>query len=538
MEMRSMIQGVWAAMVLMLALTGCASMDTLRKNVDADAQRSGDIARAGHARMDDKTKSSRSDLPWLGQKLLDRPKNRLPAAFTEKITFGLDRQVTLPQIAAEITRITGIPVRISGDVVTTTATPPAAAGSSAAAAPTSQQSWDSQVEINFAGVALTEILDQVAAKTGISWDYREKDGAIYFSRYVTKTFTLHILPGMVSQQASVGKSGSASTGAGGASSGGSFSSNSTSSVSSSMDSWVSTEAAIRSMLTSSGKVAVSQGTQTITVTDVRDTVDRVGQYVDRVNRIMTRLVTMKVDVVSVTLSNSSEMGINWTTVYNRLNAVAPNLSVTIAGAAQATGTGAGTASIGIIAPTGGVAGQYDGTTAMFSALAVAGKTSVVNTSRIMTLNNQPAPVAITDQQSYIASTTAAAAPAAGAAASAPGLNVSNLTTGYILNVLPSMLSESELLLQFSVDISSLKRMSTFVSAGQTVQQPEISSVQFMQRAKLNFGETVFISGYTRKVGQADQRGMFDPANWMAGGGNTGSHQTEELVIMITPLVSD
>ncbi len=531
-----------AFLATLLALSACTTSSTDRARVSADEDSAKRLAQTEEAqlRMDRaRAQQFRSDSPWLGAKVVDRPKNSLPAAFLNKVTLILsNRQVTLPVAATEITRLTGIPVRISADV--TTKAPAAAAtalnaiSSSQTVTAEQQQVWETTVDLNFVEASLSDILDQIAARIGISWEYRDKEGAIYFTRYVTKTFFLHVLPGTVNQAASVGKQGGTTVSGGAA-----FSATSSSSVTTDVNSWTTIEASIKSMLTEKGKMAISPATQTITVTDVRDTMERVESFIHDLNVTMTKQIAIKVDVISVTLAGSNELGLNWSAVYKNLASIAPNYSLTMTSLAAAGASSGGSMGLSVLAPTnGGAAGRWDGSTALFQALSVAGKASVLDTRRIVTLNNQPAPVAVTNQLSYVSSVTPGQLATTTSPATPATPVVSTLTTGYLLNIFPSVVGDKEMLLQFSVDISTLTRMNSMTTSGIVVQQPELSSTQFMQRARVKMGETVVLSGYARKHNQYEQRGMFSPDSYAFGGGYNGQDGTDELVIMITPVVTD
>lgn len=530
-----------------IALSGCATTaekDSLREST----QRTSDmlkLAEESQAKMDSSASGATlSEIPWIGSKLMERHKGALPAAFMGRITLALDREkgerVPLSVAASEITRVTGIPVRISADVLvqnglnpSATSQPPVQQAAGPAlqtpAVQPSYQAWGSFVDLDFTDVALSDLLDQISARMGISWEYHPEDGAIYFNRYVTRTYLLHILPGATTQQASVGKTGSSGVG---------FSATSSSAISTNVDTWLTIETEIKAMMTDKGKLAVSPSTQTVTVTDVRATMDRVAEYVARINHLMTKQISIKVDVVSVALSKGSEMGVNWSAVYNNLSKVAPNMKFGVTSMGP-TGAGlGGSMAMSVLTPVGGAASNWDGSTAMLQALQSAGRTSVLDTRRIATLNNQPAPIAVTSQLSYISGYTAGTAATATSVASPATPITALLTTGYLLNIYPSILDDRELLLQFSVDISSLVNMASVTTTVGTIQQPEVSSTQFLQRARVKMGETVVLSGYARKGNQHSQKGTFAPDNYAMGGGYAGSDTTDELVIMITPIISE
>lgn len=526
-----------------LLLIGCATPGESVKMRDAgqaQAQENGGLIQRNMADMEDRLRRNRhrSDVPWIGGTVLEKPKNELPPAFLAKVTLALsERQIPLSVAASEITRVTGIPVRISSDVEVLSQQSSAPAASTApttatavAAEPSYYPAWGTTVDLDFENVSLTDILDQISARMGISWEYRHRDGAIYFSRYVTRTFSVNILPGQTKQNASVGKSGGDSG----------FSATASSSVDSNMDTWSTIEAEIKAMMTEKGKIAVSPSTKTLTVTDVRDTMEKVEQYVVRLNKSMTSQIYFKIDIVNVSLGRGSEFGVNWNFVKQTLMQSSQNYQINLATMA-ATGAGSGSSlGLSVLSALDGSPNPYAGSQALLSALQSVGNTSVVDSRRIVSLNNQPTPVAVTTQTSYIQSVTPGVAATASTPATPAVPAVATMTTGYLLNIYPSLLDQSELILQISVDISELSRMKLVPSGinGISIEQPEIASTQFLQRAKVRVGDTVVLSGYARNRYQTTEQGALHAEQPGLGGGFNGVNSKDELIILVTPVLAD
>lgn len=523
-------------------LSGCATDNKqFRERIRSDVL-AADLTVNSNYLKNNPSFSTKSNF-WVGSKVLNRPVSVLPSVFMSRITLALSAEkIPLAVAASELTRVTGIPVRISADVqiqqsvsmepakpVTETQLPGQPALNPAALTPPNYQAWGNSVDLNFNDVPLTIVLDQIAARMGISWEYNPTDGAIYFSRFVTETFVLNVLPGSTTQAASVGKS----SGING------FTASSSSGITTNSDTWPMIEAQIKSMMTDKGKIAINPSTQSITVTDVKDTLSKVRAFVKEVNKSMTRQVSIKVDVLTVSLNRGSEMGLNWSAVYNKVATIANSTGVTLNSTPAFAGATGGSMAMSVLSPAG-QNGLFDGSTTLIQALQTMGNTSIVDSRRVITLNNQPAPVAVTSQLAYISGITAAQAATTTAPAIPPTPTTSTLTTGYLLNIYPSVVTDRELLLQLSVDISSLVRMTSFAVSGQniSIQQPEVASTQFLQRAKVKMGDTVVLSGYTRKRSQLDERGTLRPDNYALGGGHNAQAATEELVILITPAFSE
>jgi type IVB pilus formation R64 PilN family outer membrane protein len=179
---------------------------------------------------------------------------------------------------------------------------------------------------------------------------------------------------------------------------------------------------------------------------------------------------------------------------------------------------------------------------MFNALQEYGRVDVLTTANAMTVNRQPVPVAITQQTGYLAEITPAPAGASGSVGGTPGLTPGTVTTGFILNLLPTILDSNSILLQFAMGISSLDALTTQSSGSganlESIQTPTISSTDFLQKVALRPGETLILSGYERRAGQYDKRTLTDKAPVGLGGSFNGNTDREAVVILVTPVVSE
>lgn len=486
----------------------------------------------------------------------------LPPIFERNITAIYPGATNVSTVAERITKVTGIPVKIKPDVYLK-ATSLIVAGSSAPAssndtvvtpinpqpgaplgqaptigpnsttqAQTSQTLSDSTYaetfELNYDG-SLSGLLDRLSSRLGISWEY--KNGQIELYRLLTRTFVLKANPGATEFASSLGKDGGESG----------FASSSKVTMKSQFSVWQSVENSVRSMLSTSGKLSVSQATGTITITDTKQVVESVAEYIDRENNILTRMVSLKVEILSVRLRDADEFGLDWDFIYRQINNGAQRFSFTLGSPTSLTSAQAGGIGFNILAPIGEGLGQYSGSSAIFNALASVGRTNVVTTSSATTLNRQPVPVAITNQVAYLAETTPAQGGIAGGNA-VPGLKPGIVTTGFLLNFLPTVLDSNSILLQFSLDISELQRLGTFsVGSGvtqQAIQTPEVSGTQFLQRVAIKPGETLILSGYDRYFGQYDQRTLDRNGEPGLGGSRSGRNDREILVILVSPIIRE
>lgn len=418
-------------------------------------------------------------------------------------------------------------------------------------APAGQAAGDYFVDVplSYRG-SLASFLDSMTSRLGLGWEYR--DGAIEIRRFVTRTYNIVALPGKTSYQTALGKTAgiqSGSTGGSGGSSTGSFSADMRVSMESGIDYWANLEGTLKAMLSAKGRLAVNQGTGTVTVTDIRDVVDRVTRYVDEENRIMTRQIAFEVKLFAVQAEDGSDFGVDWNLVYSKLTNLLPDVRFTLNSPASVIPTSvagtpvAGSIGVGVVRnPVTGNGGinRWTGSDALLQALASTNKVSLVTSQRAVTLNRQVIPVAVTDQRAYVAETSSNTSGTGASQTTTLGLKAGTVTTGFILNLMPSVTERNGMVLTVSLDLSELRALTTFsIGAGatqQAVQLPEIAATQFIQRVALRTGETLVLSGFERVNSQSRQRTLDTGVAPGLGGSFIGATRKESLVFMITPVM--
>ena len=244
------------------------------------------------------------------------------------------------------------------------------------------------------------------------------------------------------------------------------------------------------------------------------------------NRVISRQILVNVTVLSVTLSAEDSYGINWGAVYQALGSRFSLASAFTSGLTNATTLGAQ-----VIAPTS----RADGTAAIISALSQQGAVRRKTSASVTTLNNQPVPIQVATQQGYLASISTTNTANVGSQTS---LMPGTVTTGFNMTLLPHMLDDGTVLMQFYTNLSVLDALQTVSSGGSNplqIQTPEIDTRNFLQRVAMKSGETLVISGYEGAADNSTQQGIGKPSNIALGGGYDAKRSREVIVILITPL---
>lgn len=368
------------------------------------------------------------------------------------------------------------------------------------------------------------LLDLIAAKYNVSWEY-EGNGIRYF-KTKSKTFRLAALPGNTSLKSKIGTQ---SSGSGSGSSGSSSNSNSEQEAGiefSGLSVWKGVEDSIKTMLTTDGKITVTSATGTITVDDTPVVLERVSKFIDEQNMSLSRQVVINIKVLSVDLGSSDEYGINWSAVYNN---VSKSLGVSLS---NAIAPSAGATNLTFKVLSGNM---WSGSTAMIDALSKQGKVSQVTSASMVTLNNQPAPIQVGKQTSYLASSMTTIG--TGGAGNTTTLQPGQITTGFSMNMLPHILDSNKLMLQYSGDISSLTRIDTVTSGGSSIQTPEIDTRNFLQRVIMSGGETLVVTGFEQFNLSGDTQGVGSAENVAVGGGVKTKKNKNVLVVLIQPVLN-
>ena len=488
----------------------------------------------------------------------------LPPIFAQPATF--DRSVSsLQEFAERITRLTQLPTKVAPDAsAAAQRTLEGIAGGEPGAAsangraigaatvkpplPTGRGALPMMgampLHIVFNSGDLKGLLDSACAQFGVYWKFA--NGVVDFYFTDTRTFQVSAVPGDSAMKANVvsaannDNGGSVSGGPAGATgvigspgatggangTGVSSDNNSTTQVNSELSIFGSLNASIKAMLSPYGQVVSSPATGSISVTDTPDALDRVARFMEEQNRAMSRQVMINVTVLSVTLSDQDSYGIDWNAVYQTLgtrfglaNAFAPTL------------TNPASFSAAVLTPNS----RASGTTAMISALSEQGRVRRKTSASVTTLNNQPVPVQVATQQGYLASISTTNTANVGSQTS---LTPGTVTTGFNMTLLPHVLDDGTVLMQFYTNLSSLIALQQVSSGGSnplTIQTPEIDTRNFLQRVAMKSGATLVISGYEGTNDNLTQRGIGKAQNYALGGGFGASRSRDIIVILITPI---
>lgn len=511
--------------------------------------------------------AKRATSSWVGGRTVSvTSDNQLPAAFYERMAFNFDDRssggtVSLPIVAERITRLSGVPVRISGDVypvASSTAAAPvrtaaqAATPSAGTPAPSplptgsvrpdaNQQAQAAQMALDAQAIAanrpdrynqpvislnvidmhwnggLAGFLDHVTGRLNLSWSYRE--GVIVIERYVTESFEFAAFGGSQDYRMSLG----GNTGAGNASI--------DVMESGKVEVLTSIKTSLDQMLkATNGSSVLNLSTGRITVTATKDVMNRVRELLKQEDASLQRQAQIQIDVYSVTTNNGDEQGVDWNVLFSK---VSESWGATLK--SPATLNSANAATVGFNILTGlntETSKEFGGSSAVIKALNEFGTTAKVRPITMVALNRQWARKTNINTNTYVSETTSSSS----SGGTTGGQKTAAIVTGDKLMVQPAILDNGQIVLKFGISLTELVSLLT-VSSGSgaslsSVQTPNTSGIDDQSTVRLRPGEAMVVTGLSRQIAENKTRTLGESVSVGVGGTQSQSFKREEFLIVV------
>ncbi len=515
-------------------LSGCAAISNVDRQADAEMANATGIIKELRNTPAMTAVHVHEHGYWVSTKEI--PSKKEGETVSCMLTLEEAEPMTLSQFAEKIKRICGVPVQISADA--RFAVHPSAApaleekengqgivvdNSNAQSVSESGESEEMRINVNWHG-SLAGLLDSVILSSGLHW--KVHNGTVHIFKTETRVFQIYALPGTDALSASVTATTSATFGGGlnGSDSGNSGSSQTlaTSLTRSVMDEIQKT---VSNMLTpGEGKLTLSMATASLVVTDSPEVLDRIKDYIDQQNKLLTTQVVLNVKILNLTFDRSDQYGVDWSLAYK-----SAHIGVGGEGSSVTDGRDIST-NIHILK------GPFSDSKLLIKALSAQGKVSIVTQPSVTTLNLQAVPMQVATQTGYVSSISSTSTPQVGISV---GIEPATVTTGFNMLMLPYAMADKQILLQYNISLSDLKRLEKFgkEETGQ-VQLPTIDLRAFSQKVRLHSGETLVLSGFEQQSDTSDRSGLGSPDNQFLGGSRQGKRNHNVIVVMITPIVVD
>ncbi len=480
------------------------------------------------------------------------------------IVYSPAKGLTLLETGQLISKVCGLEVRVTPDALGVGATATDATSASATTGPQSiplppgvslppgprgvtttplggsANLSDQLVDIRYTG-PLPGFLDALTSRFGLSW--RVDRGAVVIYRTETKIFHIYNMPKAL-DMSSVFSSGTTTTagvsgGAGGSTGGSSGGSGGvggntgsmlTTSAALKTDPAKDLIAAVKAMTTrGSGQSFYSASNGTLIVTDTPEVLDRVGAYVNSLNKTYSKQVLVNVQLLAVTVNDNDSYGLNWTAVYKDM---AKNFGFTLSNSYTAT-SGAVSGAINILSGSS----HWSGSQALINALATQGRVRVLTEPSVVARNLTPAPIQVAHQTGFIAQSSNTITGGGGGGFSQSSLTPGTVTTGFNMWAMPMVYPDNKTLeLSLSVNLSDLVNILRKTSGDSAIEVPEIDNKMFSPDVTLRSGDTAVIASFKQASLDNERSGTGSAHNWLFGGGITGTRKTVYIVIVVTPVV--
>lgn len=573
-----------AALVAVVSLTGCAAPALLGDVADIKEKAQGQSALLhqgltggnvadvrGSAEHVDKLareqKASpsmrRASRPFISATMVPvTDEDKLPAIFHVKYEMNFSSSmagmpVSLNQVAARLTKMTGVPVRLHADVGTSAsgsspspritpmggmpsplltndaapvrATPSVSRDAVSSAEPISLDG----IEMRWSG-SIASFLNHLVDRLGLSWEYR--DGTVVIQRYVTEFHQVAALPGAVNYSMT---SGGGSSGSGGSNGAGSTATSSLDvSEKGSLDVISTMEKAIEKMIAGvpGSSVMRAEGSGRLVVKSTREMQAQVRDFIRTENASMMRQAQIQLDIYSVTTDMSDERGIDWSVVFKNATGV---YQAGLMSPSSLVGATAGSITTSVLSGVDSdVSARLGDSRVILQALSQRGSNAQHRPISLLSLNRQWARKSQLNTQGYLAETTPGVASSTGVGV--PGLKTSTFTTGDQYVALPQILDDNSVLLKFGVSLSDLVNLfDVTVGSGssmQKVQTPEISAVSDQYTVALKPGEVMVLAGFSRVIASTDERTLAESISVGLGGSRKTQTKREHFVILVRPVI--
>ena len=336
------------------------------------------------------------------------------------------------------------------------------------------------IDVSYTG-SLRGLLDTISSLSGYGWDYDAKINRVTFSAMQVRTYT-----SQVSNKSKERTSGSSISGS---SINSTVSSGDTSSQTSQvhtskieMDIWKEIETAVKGLLSKRGTVSINQSAGTVTVRDSYTRLRDVTAYIDSINARLSRQVAITVRVWALELTDASSAGLN-------LQALFENNDVSVVAGSLGDLGSASTAAVSV------VKGKLKGSSGTIKALKEWGRATQLSSAGGLLMSNQPLPVQAIKRHAYLAGMTLATSEYNQTSEITPG----EVTTGFAMTIIPHILPDRRVILQYTVTLSALDSMEEIDREQVYVQLPQVSTRSFAQRSKMKMGQTLVLAGFEQST---------------------------------------
>ncbi len=256
----------------------------------------------------------------------------------------------------------------------------------------------------------------------------------------------------------------------------------------------------------------------------------VEQFINITQKQIGRQVIIEAKIIEIALDDSHQAGVNWHSIIREGIDKAPLL----------TGIGALGSGFRDIFTVGGSAGDFR---AYIELLETQGKTNILSSPRIATLNNQKAIIKVGQDEFFITDVSTDTIPSGDTFISSPDITFTPFFSGIALDVTPQINDADEIILHIHPSITRVENQNiNFIINGENGSLPmALNTVRESDSIiKAKSGQIVVIGGLMEEMTNKNKRGIAGLSQIPYIGNlfrvNTGDTRKTELVILLKATV--
>lgn len=491
-------------LLLTFSLSACAGFDGPESSAKREANNHrDDIRRIAQGKNVKVYESS-----YLGAKVVHKDTNHYPAEFKKEVAIRATG--TLTDLVEQVRDVAKVNFRVEQESDEETVAENVSESDD-------EDLGDNETRrsIHYAG-DVEGYFHMLANKFGAEWTYNDEKQIVEFDLNCTKTFTVLAMPGDSSYKSVISNTASSSgSSATDATSDAESESSQTNETKFTGNFWTALTESVDTMLTNSGKSHCNPNIGTVTVTDTPKVVRSVGQYIDQLNKRLGRQISYEVRVLALQTNDSGDMGFDLNAVFE-----SGDLGITttpVDAYKSLEGIGSITAKL--------LSGKGTDSTAIVSALKSWGDVSQLTSASGFAMHNTPTPVSVGGETAYVSSSSATLD---GEGNTSTSIETSKVPEGFYMTVVPNILKDNNVLLQYNVSLTNIEQIETFEATDDTkVQLPEVSSRSFSQKVRMQMGQTLVLGGFEQTI-LSDSKGY-----GLTGGGSSNEEHKRIIVIIIS-----
>ncbi len=400
--------------------------------------------------------------------------------------------------------------------------------------------------ININNMSLSEIFNILLKDNNLEYSF--KDNLLKISGVITKTFEIDYITSVRSGTAVLNasvQSSNSDTGSNAPSDENSITSSET------FNFWKGISKDILSIANSGSesyivkKPIINQNAGLITVTGTKEQLDRIAKYLQDVKSRLDKEVLIDVSIISVDLSKSHSSGIDWSKFAIGINNPQGDNVPVLDGATSGLNTANLVAKGDKIYHLGWnnafnfsntISFTMDG---LMNFLKTQGNSKIVSNPKILTLNNQQALITIGDNVNYRVPETSPAN--TGGTITTTSYTNESIFVGILLNIMPEISNNNEIILRINPSISSFKYASD--DKKQITPReiaPDTSEKKLSTVIRIKNNDTIILGGLISKSNNNANNGILGLKDLPILGNifksQSTSSDSRELIFVITPKI--